>query len=48
MWVTLSDERTGLLFAAAADPRQSNYSRVSVSETNAHVLQAQIRDFPSL
>jgi hypothetical protein len=30
MWDALSDERTGLSFAIAADPRQGSHSRVRV------------------
>jgi hypothetical protein len=42
VWGILSDERTGLSFAIAADPRQRSKPR----GTRDHILLSQIRDFP--
>jgi hypothetical protein len=46
MWGTLSDERTGLSFTIAADPRQRSHSWVRVRwDLRPHLL-SQILDFP--
>jgi hypothetical protein len=48
MWSTLSDERMGLSFTIAADPRQRSHSRVESGGTCNRILLSQIRDTPNL
>jgi hypothetical protein len=45
MWGALSDERAGLSFTIAADPRQRSHSRVRVPWGSRQYF-SQIRDFP--
>jgi hypothetical protein len=47
-WGALSDERTGLPFTIAADPRQRSHSRSESLGTRDHILLSQIRDSPNL
>jgi hypothetical protein len=48
MWGAPCDERRGLSFTVAADPRQRSHSRGRIPRDSWHILLSQVRDSPNL